>query len=245
MNVYIQKNEENLPHHFDCSCALYGAIEHSLNYKLVIYEDVKNGKYDNLIKNHLFVGSVEFMKEVFKRVRIKENSVRVPINSNRLSEKITLKEAHLRVSKGETLFVKPLDIKLFTGLILDGCKYSCLENLDENILVLAYKPFESKIKSEWRVYINNNNIVDSRNYSGDFRVNIDYEYVEKVIQENEDSELIFPSAYTIDVGVLESSENVVIEFNDMWAIGNYGIDNYTYLKLLKNRYFEIIKNNTV
>jgi len=51
----------------------------------------------------------------------------------------------------------------------------------------------------------------------------------------------FPISYTIDIGVLENGENVVIEFNDMWAIGNYGMDNSDYLSLLRQRYFEIIR----
>lgn len=42
------------------------------------------------------------------------------MNSNRESELITLGEAHERVSKGETLFIKPTELKLFTGLVLDG-----------------------------------------------------------------------------------------------------------------------------
>lgn len=54
-----------------------------------------------------------------------------------------------------------------------------------------------------------------------------------VIRSNKD----FPIAYTIDIGILESGENVVIEYNDMWAIGNYGIPNDLYLRLLKDRYF--------
>jgi len=43
--------------------------------------------------------------------------------------------------------------------------------------------------------------------------------------------------------MLENGEVVVIEYNDMWAIGNYGIDNSTYFHLLRKRYFEIINKN--
>jgi len=236
--IYIQKEQfDNIPHHFDCASAMYGAIESGQKYRLISYEDVIKGCYDNLIDQHLFVGSVEFMNAVFNRKNIK--NVRVPKNSNRISETITLKEAHKRVKNGETLFIKPFDIKLFTGLILDGCQYSCLENLPEDTKVMAYKPFESVIKSEWRLYINRNNIIDSRNYSGDFKIPPNYEYALEIVKENLN---IFPDAYTIDIGILENGENVVVEFNDMWAIGNYGMDNYEYLKLLKLRYFEIIRN---
>jgi len=215
---------------------MYGAIESGQKYKLIPYEDVESGKFDMLIKDHLFVGSVEFMKEVFKRHNISD--VKVPKNSNRECEIITLKEAHKRVADGEYLFIKPIDIKLFTGLVLDGCQYSCLTGLPDKTKVMAYKPFNSPLKSEWRIYVWNNEMIDSRHYSDDFRVSPDYNYVDEIIKENKET---FPKAYTIDIGILENDDNVVVEFNDMWAIGNYGMDNGEYLKLLKDRYFEIIK----
>lgn len=77
------------------------------------------------------------------------------------------------------------------------------------------------------------------NYSGDLFVNIDGAYLNSVIRENRST---FPSAYTIDIGILSSGENVVIEFNDMWAIGNYGMPNDMYLRVLRERYFEIVRN---
>ena len=142
--VYIQSNKEKtLPHHFDCACALYGAIDSAMDYKLVTFEEVESGKFDLLIKNNLFVGSVEFMREVFKRIG--KNDVRLPMNSDRPHEVITLQEAHNRVGKGEKLFIKPVEIKLFTGLVLDGMQYSCLKGLPDDTKVMAYEPFKHKI----------------------------------------------------------------------------------------------------
>jgi hypothetical protein len=69
-------------------------------------------------------------------------------------------------------------------------------------------------------------MVDSRNYSGDFIVSPNYDYVRKIIEENKKD---FPVSYTMDIGILSTGEDVVVEFNDMWAIGNYGIDNELYL----------------
>ena len=234
--IYIQSNSDRtLPHHFDCSCALYGAIDSAMDCRLTSFEEVASGKFDALIRKNLFVGSVEFMREVFKRVGLTD--VRLPSNSNRPFEKITLKEAHDRVAKGETIFIKPVEIKLFTGLVLDGASYSCLNGLPEDTIVLAYDPFAEKIISEWRLYIQNDKIVDSKNYSGDFKVSPNYDYAEAVIEHNSYG---FPCAYTMDIGIFTSKQNVVIEYNDFWAIGNYGIPNDIYLGMLKDRYFEII-----
>lgn len=234
--IYIQSDKERkLPHHFDCSCVMFGVIESASNFRLTSYEEIEMGKFDSLIRNRLFVGSTEFMQLVFSRIG--KFDVRLPRNSNRESEVITLQEAHNRVKLGEKLFIKPLKIKLFTGLVLDGSIYSELRGVPLDAEVLAYKPFTKRLESEWRIYIHNNKIIDSRNYSGDFKINPDYDFVESVIKENKD----FPVAYTIDVGQFSDGENVVIEFNDMWAIGNYGMPNELYLRLLSDRYFEIVR----
>ncbi len=242
--IYIQSNNERtLPHHFDAACAMYGAMDNGLEYRLTTFEEVASGKFDTLIAQHLFVGSVEFMREVFRRVGLKD--VRLPANSNRLFELITLGKAHLRVAGGEKLFIKPVDIKLFTGLVLDGTVHSCLTGLPDDTRVIAYEPFRLPILSEWRIYVHNHKAVDAHNYSGDFTVCPDYGYVDEVIRINKNGGL-FPVAYTIDIGILGALDNgfpesVVVEFNDMWSIGNYGMQNVFYHRLLRDRYFEIMR----
>ncbi len=237
--IYIQSNKEKtLPHHFDCACALYGAMDSAMDYRLVTFEEVQSGKFDLLIKNNLFVGSVEFMREVFNRIG--KIDVRLPKNSNRDSKIITLAEAHEIVSKGEKLFVKPLEIKLFTGLVLDGASYSCLKGLPDDTKVLAYEPFRQNIVSEWRVYVHNHEAIDARHYSGNFSISpstYDYSLISTIIRLNKKD---FPIAYTIDIGLFTSTNFEIIEYNDMWAIGQYGMPNDLYLRLLKDRYFQIV-----
>ena len=236
--IYLQSDsDKKLPHHFDVACAMYGAIDTAQSYKLVTFEEVESGKFDNLIRNHLFVGSVEFMNMVFSRIGLSD--VRLPENSNREFETITLKEAKDRSKSGEKLFIKPFDIKLFTGFVIDESIYTSISNIPDDTKVMAYKPFYSPIESEWRCYIHRDKVIDIRNYSGDIFTYPDEIYLLEVVHRNEGR---FPTAYTVDIGILESGENVVIEYNDMWAIGNYGMDNETYLKLLRSRYFEIISN---
>lgn len=101
--IYIQSNKERtLPHHFDAACAVYGSIECGMSYRLTSFEEVESGKFDLLIKDNLFVGSVEFMREVFKHIG--KTDVRVPLNSDRPCEIITLRESHKRVANGKRLF---------------------------------------------------------------------------------------------------------------------------------------------
>lgn len=236
--IYIQSNtDRTLPDHFDCACAMYGAIENCMDYRLTTFEEVSSGKFDLLIKNHMFVGSVEFMREIFARIGLCD--VRLPLNSNRLSERITLGEAYDRVASGSTLFIKPIEIKLFTGLVLDGMVYDCLAGKPKSTVVLAYEVFPSEIETEWRIYVYRNEIYDARNYSGDFTMMPNFDYVKAIIDLNKNT---FPATYTIDVAMLLNGDCVIVEYNDMWAIGNYGVQNRDYIKMLYDRYFDIIRN---
>lgn len=236
--IYIQSdNDKQFPILFDSACAMYGAIIQDMPFELVTFDDVKSGIFDSEIPLNLFVGSVEFMKEVFSRVRI--YNVKCPENSNRKYIKMSLAEAYDNFENGNKLFIKPFDIKLFTGFVLDGMIHSEMKNIPETTEVMAYEPFNSSIVSEWRVYVLNYKICDSHNYSGDFTISPNYDYVNSIIKNNLDK---FPLSYTIDIGILEDKTNVVVEFNDMWSIGNYGVPNNIYLRMLRTRYFEIMKN---
>jgi hypothetical protein len=106
--VYIQSDiDRKLPHHFDCACGLYGSLDHGLEIRLTSFEEVQSGKFDNLIRSNVFIGSVEFMKEVFSRIG--KTDIRVPENSNRQHLKMTLGEAKI-LSKSKSIFIKPFDI---------------------------------------------------------------------------------------------------------------------------------------
>ena len=189
-----------------------------------------------MIRTNLFVGSVEFMREVFRRVGL--NDVRLPRNSDRDSQILTLAEA-FEIAKTKEIFIKPYEIKSFPATVLDGARYSYLNSVPRDTLVYVYKPFGKEILTEWRCYIHNNKLVDVKNYSGSF---MRFPYlggIPDLIKDNK--ELGFPNTYTIDIAELETTNQVVVEYNDMWAIGNYGVPNDLYLEMLKTRYFDIMK----
>lgn len=241
--VYIQSNSERtLPHHFDAACAMYGAMDSALDFRLTSFEEVQSGKFDRLIKTNHFVGSVEFMREVFNRVDKQPQPI---MNSDRQHETLTIQEIRDRVGKGEKFFVKPFQQKLFTGLVVDIFFLSSLRELQPDLKVMAY-PVIKNIATEWRVYVMHGRIEDARNYSGDFKVGIDYSFVEEKIKALRDK---LPCCYTMDVGVafdaanpFSTVNNFIVEFNDMYAIGNYGMVNDVYLRMLRDRYFEIMRS---
>src|SRR5258706_3487202 len=148
--VYIQSDSERkLPHHSDAACALYGAKDSAMDYRLISFEEVQSGKFDNLIKTNLFVGSVEFMREVFSRVGKTPAPI---INSNRTHLPLTLKQIREAAANNDKIFVKPFQQKLFSGLLVDKYSISSLREFADDLFVMAYEPLPP-ILSEWRIYI--------------------------------------------------------------------------------------------
>jgi len=233
--IYIEKNEgENIPKGSDGALAMYGAIESGINYKLVTFNTI-NGFKNDFFMGNIFIGTIDFMNLVFNKLK---TTPRVPYNSNRKSELSTIEEIINRVSESGQIFIKPYNnIKLFTGLVVDKFCINFLCKFPLSTKVLTY-PVINNIRSEWRLYISQGKIVGSKNYLGDFEISPDYDFARAIIEENS---IMLPETYTMDIGITDT-ENFVVEFNDMWAIGNYGIDNELYLRLLKRRYVEIIKN---
>ena len=101
------------------------------------------------------------MTEIFSRVG---KSPRVPLNSDRPSETLSLSVAKLRVMEGETLFIKPKQIKLFTGCVFDTMFLHSLDPYPDDTEVLVYDTFKYPILTEWRLYVHNGKVVDARNY---------------------------------------------------------------------------------
>lgn len=236
--IYIQKNRDGMPHHFDCACALYGAQDLALDYKLVSMEEVQEGKWDNLIKQRLFVGSVEFMTEVFKRVGIKQPSL--PLGWFRHQIIAEMKLGDFVYDK--PVFIKPKsEVKAFTGFVVDEYSKSMLNTLDPEIEIIVKNVIN--FISEWRCYIFNRKLVGMFHYSGEFDVDLrgmteELNALPGYLIDTYD----YPETFVMDIGFTDSKFFSHVEHNDMWAIGNYGIENDLYVRMLKQRYFDIIKN---
>lgn len=138
-------------------------------------------------------------------------------------------------------FIKPSkDIKLFTGDILN--KDSDLDLLKSFSKIDDTTPIYMcnvvNFISEYRVFVSNGVIRGIKHYRGDFTRFIDITEVRKMINEYTNC----PSAYTLDVGLDVLERTLLVEVNDMWSIGSYGLDGKTYALLCARRMKEILKN---
>jgi len=231
--LLIQSDSNGIPINGDCYCALDGAIQEDIPYQLVSIDNLNS----TITEKYTPVGSIEFLKASFCYFGL--DIPKLPFNSNRAHLNVSLEEA-LEIGREKKIFIKPEETKLFTGFVYEGYTYSCLEGIPLDTPVLVYEVFSSFIETEWRAYIYRNKVIDIRNYSGDFFLMPNREYIEELVDTNR--KLEFPIAYSIDVGVLEDKTHVVIEYNDFWALGNYGMPNWLYVKCLIARYRQIINS---
>jgi len=135
-------------------------------------------------------------------------------------------------------FIKPKnDVKLFTGEVIT--KHSQLEALKDyygatdetEVYLSAILP---KIGAEYRCFVHEEKLVGIQYYSGDFTRFPDVQTINEMINAYKNANC----AYTLDVGVL-GHQTVLIEVNDMWAIGSYGMDAKTYALMCVRRMREI------
>lgn len=188
-------------------------------------------------KNNIYVGSVPFMLKVFKIAGV--DYKKLP-NSDRNDPVMSFSDA-LEIVKHTPKFIKPADdIKRFTGFVHEGYSYGCLDKVPDDFKVIVADPFPCKILTEYRVYVHKHFPTDCCLYSGHWYDGmVDKKFIFDKIDYN-NKVLKMPNTYTMDVALLENGETVVVEYNDMWAIGNYGVPDGHYLEMLKERYRQIV-----
>ena len=135
-------------------------------------------------------------------------------------------------------FVKPYrDVKKFTGVVIDNDfglnllkDYDNVSDADE-VYVSAVVDFIS----EYRCFVHEDELKGIQFYLGDFTIFPDVDVIKSMIKDYKSSNV----AYTLDVGVSEGGETLLVEINDMWAIGSYGLDSSTYTLMCVRRMREI------
>jgi hypothetical protein len=92
--------------------------------------------------------------------------------------------------------------------------------------------------SEYRVFVVRGEIVGIRHYAGDPSIAIDQQSVVdsvRILEQSRETTV----AYAIDFGVISTGQTAVVEWNDGFSLGSYGLDKTVYTDLLIVRWCEI------
>lgn len=168
-----------------------------------------------LNKKYIPLGSMEFVNQ-FILLHEQNSHIRKPIyipdelmNEYYLKRKIK-KEKGKVFTFEKDMFIKSIEqYKDFT----DFGKFFVFEKEKE---VIISEPIS--IISEFRCFIFEKRIISVNHYDGDFFKMPNEQVIKEMVHDYKSS----PGAYTLDVGVLETGETILIEVHPMVSCGLYG-----------------------
>lgn len=210
-------------------------------------EQLERGEFDHTLKNEvediLFIASVAVMKKVFERAGFAEvENIDFPTElGDYYGRKIAIEtfktvQSWLNDEPSKLpVHIKPVtEHKLFTG---------CLVEKFRDFIPLSHVPADTQVYvqekvdliSEWRATILRNKVLNVAHYNGSSIVFPDTQVIREAVSKYTTS----PVGYAIDFGVTTSGQTIIIEVNDGFALGNYGVRGYQYTAMVECRWREI------
>lgn len=132
------------------------------------------------------------------------------------------------------IFVKPVEDKQFTGVVvrspkdLVGCGIS---GVNQEIYCSEAVDFAA----EWRCFVRYGKILDVRPYKGDWRKHFDPNVIKNAVKDFS----FAPMGYAADFGITRDGRTLLVEINDGYSLGCYGLLYVDYAKLLSARWAEL------
>jgi len=160
----------------------------------------------------------------------------------RTFSKSTLREIRrLYNEPGDPVFIKPVEHKLFTGHTVR--RFGDLlrtQNLDADTPIYVVEHVE--FVSEWRFYIEGQEVVGVDHYKGDpCKFPHPTDPKETAVRWSKHPEPP-PAAYSLDFGVRKDGETCLVEVNDMISLGCYGLDAPVYARLIIARWLQLVES---
>jgi len=243
-NCYVQaKNDIDLLFDFCYSAKLGAESQSNPVIPFVCANDILISKYN------IVVGSVEECTKYFTRLGIEPpQQIELKYYKDFLGRNI-YHDIKLQDIGNFPVFIKPNNIiKQFNGFVahkkwdIDFEIYH--QKIEPDTLVQCQDVID--VVSEYRVYVSNKRIIGCKHYTGNCLRFPDRNIIDNCFRMVDNN--ITNISYTLDFGILSNGQTILIEINDAWAIGNYGLEPYTYYQFIKSRWLQItldIKNDNV
>ncbi len=212
-----------------------------LGFRDMGYETVgyfKTQDLDHAKKDDVVVGGIGACRYAMNRLGVEAPSINYPKSLERYLGRSLWRSTIDRVNndvESWPVFVKPVQDKRFTGVLvkstadLVGCSTS-----GEDAEVICSEPID--FLAEWRVFVRYGEILDVRPYKGDWRKVFNPEIIEQAVGDYVDATV----GYGIDFGVTSDGRTLLVEVNDGYALGSYGLQQNLYVQLLSARWSEIM-----
>ncbi len=144
----------------------------------------------------------------------------------------------VRDHPGQARFIKPLENKMFTGFVWNGDASSRRQVVTHGDETPVFSCEPVTFVSEYRCFILDNEILDVRRYKGDWSKAPSRKIVEAavdVMSTNSNT----PRAYGLDWGITDDGRTLLVEMNDGYSMGTYGLKPVFYAHMLSARWHQM------
>ena len=218
--------------------SFYTGIEafYNMGFEIIEVESFNNL---NIVQDNIFLGSIDFIHSALRKLNIpipEPNDY--PISLKNFIGRNISESTIEKISNNPDLwnvFVKPKGtLKKFAGRLvktthdLVGCG-------DRENIVPIWVSDPVDFISEWRVFVRYNKIIGVKSYKGDWRSQYDYRIIEDAVRSYENA----PAGYAIDFGLTSDGKLLIVEVNEGYSIGSYGLFYVDYAKLISARWAEL------
>lgn len=244
---YDSSMEMDIPHSPNIAQAMYGFRELGAQIKTYhLIDDI----YEKVSDADIVVDYVDQCQEILKKFGVSPEFPDYPdVMKKYLGRKIW-KDTITSIANNEDkwsagYFVKPIKTKAFTGKIISSISDLCgtgNSGEDYEVWVSEHVP----IAAEWRCFIMYDRILDIRPYGlvsgGDYsgyRYHYDYSIVHDMLESfiKWDDR---PDACSMDICVTTDGRTLLVEMNDAYALGCYGLHSLFYARFLSARWSQLM-----
>lgn len=151
----------------------------------------------------------------------------------------TMTEVREGYEDNRFFFIKPLKIhKAFAGHVTSGnlSDLARTATLDNDFEIMASEVV--KFRVEYRLFIHRKRVAACRFYSGDFRIALDFAIADHFVARFKDQ----PISYSLDLGVTDTGQTLVVEINDAFSLGAYGMSSIPYTRMVMDRWEEMVNS---
>jgi hypothetical protein len=240
--VFIQRQDGEIRNE-SCFNAFLGFREKG--YELTFFEghEMTEGQLQ-LSRSTLVVGSVPKVESALRQIGV---SVPAPLNipprlkpyAGRRVWSDTLGNVRRQVREGAPtpVFIKPgAGNKTFDGHVVVIPEMLALTRHLPDDLELEVSEYVCFV-SEWRCFVHRRQVIGVGHYDGDWARYPRAELIRAAVQ---DYETEAPVAYAIDFGVTADGRTLLVEVNDAYSLGSYGLRAVPYANMLEDRWRELV-----
>lgn len=159
-----------------------------------------------------------------------------PVLKDYLCRNIRLGSLREVVNSEEKFFVKPVQHKAFTGFVWQNDIMSNRNIIGHSLDTPVWISDPLVIVSEYRSFILSGEILDVRRYKGNWGLAPAREVVEEAVCEMTPHA---PVAYCLDWGITSCNTTVLVEMNDGFSFGGYGLHPGYMSQMISARWFEL------